>query len=250
MSTYIGDVIVSNNFLENVKEALGYPVLDQEISDIYSDEHIKDLVISDALEFFYNHFPIIETLTVPMGVGKTSIDAPDKTLGVVHYAFVNSAQNNQMNLNSGNPFYTARLTISANQSSMNFGSPFNYGSSEYSTYQQQFYQNSMQKSNRMYAVYFDERNMKLNLQSSQSGTMVIKLGLYSENVADIPNRIKPHLLNYCQGLLKVKFAEILEMMNSDLPLEFDKELIRETGEKMMEEETEWCLHNSTIQVMR
>ena len=40
------------------------------------------------------------------------------------------------------------------------------------------------------------------------------------------------------------------MMNSDLPLEFDKEAIKDSGVDMLEKEEEWYQNNSTIQIMK
>lgn len=251
MSTYIHDITVSDSFLNNVKEALGYPVIDEEISDIYSDENIKELVIATSLEHFFNFFPIVQTITVPVGAGTTKVlNAPTNTLGIVHYALVNSSNNQGFNLNSGNPFYTEKLVTSSQSRLSNYGSPFNYNSSEYSVYQQAFYRNSMQNVSRLFAVHYNEAEDTISVQSSQSGTIVIRVGTYSTNLDDIPRRLKPHLLNYCQALLKIKFASILEMMNSDLPLEFDKEAIKESGTDLLEKEEEWFQNNSTIQIMK
>lgn len=252
MSTYIHDISVSDDFLNNVKEALGYPVIDEEISDIYSDENIKKLVIANAFEYFFNFFPIVKTLVVSVSAGSpVTVEAPMNTLGIVHYALTNSASSdNQLNLNSGNPFYTERLVASSQSRLSNYGSPFNYNGSEYSTYQQDFYCNSAQAISRAFSVDYNEFDNTITVHSSQTGQMVIRVGTYSTSIDDIPNRLKIHLLLYCQGLLKVKFANILEMMNSDLPLEFDKEAIKDSGVDMLEKEEEWYQNNSTIQIMK
>lgn len=242
---------VSDDFLKDVKEALGYPVLDEEISEVYSDENIKELVIGDALETFFNYFPLVKTLTLHMsGSGKVEIDAPENMLGIVHYTLVDGTTADDINLNSGNPFYTAKQVVISQSMMSNYGSPFNYHGSTYSRYQQQFLNKSMKQLGKVFAVYFDEASNKIIAQSSQAGVMSIQIGLYSENLDDIPKRLRPHLMNYCQGTLKIKFAQILELMNSDLPLSFDKEAIKESGQEMMEAEEEWFKLNSTIQIMR
>ena len=252
MSTYISNPTVSEDFLNSVKEALGYPVVDEEISDIYSDENIKNLVIANAMEYFFNFFPIVKILQTPVSSnGKVELDAPENTLGIVHYALIDGNGSGGTDLNTGNPFYTATLVASTQTRLANYGSPFNYNNSEYSRYQQQFYADSMRKVNgRSFAVYYNEATDKIEVQSVNSGTMSIKVGCYSEDVDDIPKRLRPHFRNYCQGLLKVKFAHILQMMNSDLPLEFDKDAILESGSDLLEKEEEWYKANSTIQLMK
>lgn len=252
MATYIQDIMVSDDYLNNVKEALGYPVLNEEISDVFSDENIKNLVIANSLEYFFNFFPIVQTLTVTVsGSGSpVIISAPEHTLGIVHYAMVDSKGNTGYNLSTGNPFYTEKLITSSQSILANYGSPFNYNGAEFSTYQQQFYANSAKNLARIFAVYFNEAENTLTVHSGQAGTIVIRVGTYSTNLDDIPKRLRPHLLNYCQGLLKIKFANILEMMNSDLPLEFDKDAIKDSGTDMLEKEEDWYRNNSTIQIMK
>lgn len=252
MSTYIHNPTVDESFLYDVKEALGYPVVDEEIADIYTDEQIENLVIADALEHFFNYFPIVQTIVTPVSPnGKVELDAPENTLGIVHYA-LDGRGSGGINLNTGNPFYTARMVVSSQSGLANYGSPFNYNGSEYSVYQQQFYANSAQKvsGGRSFAVYYNASTDKIEVQSVMGGTMTIRVGCYSEDVDDIPKRLRPHFLGYCQGMLKVKFANILMMMNSDLPLEFDKEAILESGKEMVEAEDEWFRINSTIQLMK
>lgn len=252
MSAYIENVIVSDKFLLGVKEALGYPIVDNEvINSIYTDDNIKDIVIANALEKFYNYFPIVNEINFDISAQtELSVNAPENTLGIIQYTFVDSIAKSNANLISGNPFYTQSQLSSSNSMRSGYGTPFNYNNSIFSSYQQNFYNNAVSNMSKMYYVKYNDLQNTFDMKSNTSGCFNIRVGCYSENVDDIPKRLKTTFQSLCRAFLKIKFASTLLMMNSDLPLEFDRDTILDEGKEELEEIEEYMIENSTIPLMR
>ncbi len=252
---YIDTAIADDDFCKDLYEGLGRYFIDDEIlENIFSIDNIKKVIITGSMEVYYNYFPITEQIVVPVSGGSTEtyIDAPETTLGIVHYALTNN-NGGSGNLNSGNPFYTQSQLMSIGGSSYrsSYGTPFNYmNGGGYSSYQEKFYGDSMIAQNKVYTVDYDEINNRFILKSATSGHITITVGKYDPVVNHIPKRLRPMFQRHCEANLKLKFADALSMLNADLPLEFDKELMRDSAIEEIEKIEEWWIENSTIQAMR
>lgn len=246
---YIQGLEVEDDFINNVKKGIGYPVITEEFDSIYNNENIKDLVISPCLETFYNFFPKMDEIILSVSGGtEVEIDAPERMIGIIQYAFVDGVGGSNINLNSGNPFYTSSQT-SLMYRGNSFGTPFSYGKNLY-TYQNKFYAQSQMAMNKVYYAKFDHINRKIKLKSTISGSFTLRIGCYDPVVANIPWNLQRHFSTYCNGTLMVEFGNILSLSNADLPLEFNTEDIIERGRDKIDAEMEYFRENSIIPVMR
>lgn len=203
MATYLNDIIVDEKFMNLVKEALGYPLVDLDvIEDLFPTEYIRENVIGLSAEEFFSYFPFVQTISINVnGTSEVTVDAPENTLGILHYAFVNQSDASMSNLNSGNPFHTSAITtISSSRS--NYGTPFNYNSYQYSSYQQKFYQDALTNSQKAYYAIFDEINNKISAKSSLSGVICVDVGMYDTDINKIPKNLRFKFLDLCRANLK------------------------------------------------
>ena len=251
MATYLENFEVSNSFLDKVKESIGYPLVDTDtLAELFSDDWIKENICGREAEVFFNYFPLVTNVGVNVsGTSEVSVDAPTNCLGIVHSAFVESGGGN-MNLMSGNPFYTSTITSISSSVARNYGTPFDYNSYYFSSSQQNFFNKALQNSNKSFYAYYDEMNDKLIAKSTLVGTISIDCGCYAESVDMIPKRLRVRYLNLCQYALAMRFAEIMKMQNSDLPLSIDYSEIYDSNKDKYDELREWMQNNSTYCIMR
>lgn len=251
MATYLENFEVSDSFLNKVKESIGYPLVDTDtLAELFSDDWIKENICGREAEVFFNYFPLVTNVGVNVsGTSEVSVDAPTNCLGIVHSAFVESG-GGDMNLMSGNPFYTSTITSISSSVARNYGTPFDYSSYYYSASQQNFFNKALQNSNKSFYAYYDEVNDKLIAKSTLVGTISIDCGCYAESVDMIPKRLRVRYLNLCQYALAMRFAEIMKMQNSDLPLSIDYSEIYDSNKDKYDELREWMQNNSTYCIMR
>ena len=251
MATYLENFSVSNSFLERVKESIGYPLVDADtLNEIFDDNWIRENICAREAEQFFNFFPLVTNIGVNVnGTAEVSVDSPKNTLGIVHSAFVESGGGN-MNLMSGNPFFTSSIVSVSSSVARNYGTPFDWNSYFYSSSQQQFFNKALQNSNKSFYAYFDELHEKIVVKSTLVGTVSVDVGLYGESEESIPKRLRVKYLELCQTALGIKFASILKMQNSDLPLSIDTDAIYDTNFDAHEKLVEWCQANSTYCIMR
>lgn len=251
MATYLENFSVSDSFLSKVKESIGYPLVDEEtLNELFTDDWIRENICGREAETFFNFFPLVVNVPINVsGTAEVSVDAPINCLGVVHSAFVESGGGNN-NLMSGNPFYTSSIVTVSSSVARNYGTPFDYNSYYYSASQQNFFNKALQNSNKSFYAYFDEVNNRLVAKSTLVGTVSVDCGCYAESVDMIPKRLRVKYLELCQTALGVKFASILKMQNSDLPLSIDTDSIYDTNFDAHEKLVEWCQANSTYCIMR
>lgn len=251
MATYLENFEVSDNFLNQVKESIGYPLVDNDtLSELFTDEWIKDNICGREAEVFFNYFPLVTNIGVPVsGTSEISVDAPSNCLGVIHVGF---ADNNggSGNLMSGNPFYTSSITSISSSTWRNYGTPFDYNSYYFSSSQQKFFNNALNNSNKSYYAYYDEINNKLICKSTLIGTISIDIGCYAESTEQIPKRLRTRFLNLCQYALAMRFSSILKMQNSDLPLSIDVNEVYDSNKDLYDNLIEWMQANSTYCIMR
>lgn len=251
MATYLENFDVSDSFLSKVKESIGYPLVDNDtLAELFTDDWIKENICGREAEVFFNYFPLVTNVAVNVsGTAEVSIDAPTNCLGIVHSAFVESGGGNN-NLMSGNPFYTSSIVSVSSSVARNYGTPFDYNSYYYSSSQQNFFNKALQNSNKSFYAYYDEINNRLICKSTLVGTISIDCGCYAESVDMIPRRLRVRYLNLCQYALAMRFAEILKMQNSDLPLSIDYSEIYDSNKDKYDELREWMQNNSTYCIMR
>lgn len=249
--TYLENFSVSDSFLERVKESIGYPLVDADtLNELFTDDWIRENICAREAETFFNFFPLVVNVPINVsGTAEVSVEAPFNCLGIVHSAFVESGGGNN-NLMSGNPFFTSSIVSVSSSIARNYGSPYDYSSFYYSTSQQQFFNKALQNSNKSFYAYFDEVHHKLIAKSTLTGTISVDAGCYAESVDMIPKRLRVKYLELCQTALGVKFASILKMQNSDLPLSIDTDTIYDTNFDAHEKLVEWCQANSTYCIMR
>ena len=251
MATYLENFQISNSFLERVKESIGYPLVDNEtINELFTDDWIRENICGREAEIFFNFFPLVVNVPINVsGTAEVSVEAPSNCLGIVHSAFVESG-GGDMNLMSGNPFYTSSIVSVSSGVARNYGTPFDWNSYYYSASQQRFFNQALQNSNKSFYAYFDEVNNRLVAKSTLVGTISVDAGCYAESVDMIPKRLRVKYLELCQTALGVKFASILKMQNSDLPFSIDTDAIYDTNFDAHEKLVEWCQNNSTYCIMR
>lgn len=251
MATYLENFDVSDSFLSKVKESIGYPLVDVDtLNELFDDNWIKENICGRNAEIFFNYFPLVTNIGVNVnGTSEVSVDSPKNTLGIVHSAFVESGGGN-MNLMSANPFYTSSIVSVSSSIARNYGSPFDWNSYYYSASQQQFFNKALQNSNKSFYAYYDEVHNRIVAKSTLVGTVSVDVGLYGESEESIPKRLRVKYLELCQSALGMKFAEILKLQNSDLPLSINCDEVFELNKDRYDELLEWCKLNSTYCIMR
>lgn len=251
MSTYLENFTVSDNFLNQVKESIGYPLVDTDtIGELFDDNWIKNNVCAREAEVFFTYFPLVTNIGVQVSTpNEVSVDAPPRTLGIVHSAFVEGG-NGGGNLMSGNPFYTSSITSISSSSWRNYGTPFDLNSYMYSSSQQQFFNKALQNSNKAFYAWYDSVNDKVVCKSTLIGVVSVDVGVYGESEESIPKRLRMKYLELCQASLGRKFAEILRLQNSDLPLSIDTDSIMDLNDERYKDLITWMQQNSTYCIMR
>ena len=251
MSTYLENFTVSDNFLNQVKESIGYPIVDTDtIEELFDDNWIKNNVCGREAEVFFTYFPLVTNIGVQVSTpNEVSVDAPPRTLGIVHSAFVEGG-NGGGNLMSGNPFYTSSITSISSSSWRNYGTPFDFNSYFFSSSQQQFFNKALQNSNKAFYAWYDSVNDKVVCKSTLTGIVSVDCGCYGESEESIPKRLRMKYLELCQASLGRKFAEILRLQNSDLPLSIDTDSIMDLNDERYKDLITWMQQNSTYCIMR
>ena len=251
MATFMENFQVSDDFLNQVKESIGYPLVENDtIEELFTDDWIKRNICGREAEVFFTYFPLVTNIGVSVsGNTEVSVNAPPNCLGIVHSAFVDFGKGSE-NLLSGNPFYTSTITSISSSSMRNYGTPFDYNSWMFSSSQQQFFNKALQNSNKSFYAYFDELNEKIIVKSTLVGTVSVDCGCYAESTEAIPRRLRVRYLNLCQYAFAMKFAEILKMQNTDLPLSIDYSEIYDSTKDRYDELREWMQNNSTYCIMR
>ena len=251
MSTYLENFTVSDNFLNQVKESIGYPIVDTDtIGELFDDNWIKNNVCAREAEVFFTYFPLVTNIGVQVSTpNEVSVDAPPRTLGIVHSAFVEGG-NGGGNLMSGNPFYTSSITSISSSSWRNYGTPFDWNSYFFSSSQQQFFNKALQNSNKAFYAWYDNVNDRIVVKSTLIGVVSVDVGVYGESEESIPKRLRMKYLELCQASLGRKFAEILRLQNSDLPLSIDTDSIMDLNDERYKDLITWMQQNSTYCIMR
>ena len=251
MSTYLENFSVSDSFLSKVKESIGYPLVDEEtLNELFTDDWIRENICGREAETFFNFFPLVVNVPINVsGTAEVSVEAPSNCLGIVHSSFVESGGGN-MNLISGNPFYTSSVVSVSSSVARNYGTPFDWNSYFYSSSQQQFFNKALQNSNKGFYAYYDEVHDRIVAKSTLVGTVSVDAGCYAESVDMIPKRLRVKYLELCQASLAIKFASTLRMQNSDLPLSIDVDAIYDTYTDKKDALIEWMQANSTYCIMR
>lgn len=252
MATFVKDVVCSEEFLNDVLEALGYPIVTKDIIfGFLPQDYILSNIIGDGLEKFFTYFPIVKNITLPASSTESEVESPiENVLGIVHY-YENSKENTNVNLNSGNPFYTSsQVTISSSR--QNWGTPFNYNGGTFTQFQRKFYEDSVKNlaGGKQYYCKYDETTNKFIVRSKLNSNLYVQVGCFSNNVDDVPKNKRQKFLNLCEGLLMMKFARTVKLMDSDLPLEINHDDLYDEGKDLLEETEEWMQNNSTIPLMR
>lgn len=259
MTSYISNINISDRTLNEIKKAIGFPVIQDEFSFIMTEEQIKELVIAPALETFYTYFPLMSSMSIA-STGSEAVaeaDAPENTIFLMRRQFVpqssalGGASLLQQGMFYGNPFYSASQVLSRGSygSGGNYGTPFSYGN-DLNTYQRRFYSESVESSNKVYYIKFDEQTNKVSYKSSIPGTFYFEFGLWSNDTEKIPMHRRQAFIKYAQGLLMKEFANILSFTESDLPVSIDKDYLSDQADKKMEESLQYFREASFIPVMR
>jgi len=255
--SYITDVQIDDKTLKEIKKVIGYPIIDEEFSSILNDIDIIDYCVAPSLETYYTFFPQREELSLVVTGGSDIVEiaCPENTLGLVRQQFVSqsSTVGGLGNLSQGsfyaNPFYTASQVTGQGFSGGSFGTPFRYGSDTI-VYQQKFYNESVEGSNKAYYVKYDENTNTLKLKSTIGGTFFIELATFTNDVSKIPLRKRQSFVKHTQALLLEHFANILKLSESELPSSLDSDAMIDKSEKFLEEVLTYWRESSTIPVLR
>lgn len=250
----IDEITVPQSIMNYVKGALGYPITKETLP--FTDEEIIEYAIIPSYEEFCNYFPTKKEMSITCSdASNMEVDVSDKKmLGIYHYTLINGNVSSNQNLNSGNPFYTAsQISGYGTSSSSYYGTPWNYGAStEYSYYQRKFLSQSAQVMNgsKVYSCKYDEINKKLIIHTAKGGTMFIRYGSWEDDLNNIPNRLKIHFQEFAKANLMKKFADTVNLMNTDLPLSIDADSLSDKADDILERERDFMKENSTIPLMR
>jgi hypothetical protein len=273
--------IISDSDYNQILGAIGYPVIDNDTFSFLMDKDaILDTVIEPALEMYYSYhpfrFPIklastgansmlsIPTIQEGQTVNPDIPTLPKEFLGIMRAQFVTSTSSSP-NANNpleqgyfyGNPFFTASQVLSSGSSyGGGYGSGGGYGTPyplgfENDIYQRRFYLKSIESSNKVYWFKYDPQTKTLYAKSSISGMFYWEIATYNNDVSTIQMGMqKQSFIKYCKGALKLRLAEILGLTESDLPVSIDRDILIDSGDKMMEEALNYWQETASIAIMR
>jgi hypothetical protein len=253
---------INDSTYNQILTAIGFPVVDQDtINYLLTKDQIKDYVIKPALVEFSTYFPQRQEISIPVsgtnGVAYYNTDISDKAFSMYYYKFspASTTTGNGGIMNQGsfyaNPFYSASqvLSIGGAGSASGYGTPYPRGR-EQILYQQKFYQKSIETANRVYYAKWDDQNRRLEIKSSLTGSFEIILALINTDVEDIEYNRRQSFIRYCKGALKLQFAEILGLSQTDLPVSIETSDLKDDGKELMEKELEYWREASLFPVMR
>jgi hypothetical protein len=258
---YIGNILVSDRTLNEIKMAIGYPVIKDEFKFIMDDDQIKELVIAPSLETYFQYFPILERIVINIGGGMSTGEypTPTETLGVIRSQFVPQTNTIFSNLNNNNfyanPFATANSVLSIGGRGGSgggygrFGTPNTYGSDLFN-YQNRFLVDAQEAMNRVWYLQYDEQQNKVFYKSVTPGTFYFELAKWSRDVETVPIQKRQSFINYTRGMLKKSFANILGMTEGDLPVSIDVDNLNDEGDRLIENEINYWREASSIPMMR
>ena len=238
-------IIISEDIRNDILECLGYPIVDvEEIYAIYPKAFI-DRIIEKQLHVWYSYFPKICKKIIGANVVEQEIDVPcENCLGILNYCEINSSENETNNV---------LLKLSRSASSANtYGSQFNYfqETSGYEKYQNLFLKQSENNLSKSYYVELTSNNKKLIIKNASNKSLQVEFACFDSDVNNIPlGEYLSKFEDLCKSELMYSFGYKLSMMNSDLPLSFDSEALKEEGKDLKKEVLLWMSNNSTIPVI-
>jgi len=260
MTTAISGLIISDKDYYNILSAIGYPAVDENsIYDMITQNQIYDQVIEPSLEDYYKFFPhIIPYNYYSSGANSVSTVNISTTsgniIGLANMKFVPQSsilgQNSLMDNGQfyANPFFSASNVMSVGGNSFgvgSFGTPFGYGF-ETNVYQRRFYAKSIESSNKVYYYKFDKYTNTLYYKSNIAGSFYFEFGITDNDFNNIQFDKRQSVLRYIKGNLKLKLAEILGMIELDLPANIDTDKLEEKGKDMVEKEIKYWEEVSSI----
>lgn len=252
-------VIYTEKFFKGVLKALGYPIVHfDEIQPLYDVADIED-IIETCLKDWQQYFPsIIKKITLYASSEETECECPiENVMYIQHYAENSSGSNNlggvtiETATGLGSTF-TKGSTTMAKFSRRSYGTPFDYFSNEISgsaSYQESFLGGSAEAMGKDYYVEFDNVDYTLKAKSAQGKSIEVELAVYDNDVDHINPDLQKKFLSYCQARLKFEFGSALSIMNSDLPLSFNSDVLKEDGKEELEKIEQWLSENSTHALM-
>jgi hypothetical protein len=258
MATYITNITIAEKTLNEIKKAIGYPVIQSEYDFVMDEDAIKDYIIGPALEEYFQYFPILENRELASAGSNSmvTIDAPDNTFGIFRHQFIPQSSglptNNLMNqgIFYDNPFASANNVLTrGGAGGSSFGTPFSYDRNLH-TYQNRFYAKSIEAMNKVYFWEYHDDTNKLDLKASIPGAWYIQFAKFSNNVDSIPLRKRQSFIRYAQGMLMKQFSFILGLTNGELPVQINYDMLEDKGEKLVEESITYWRESSMIPTIR
>jgi len=261
----IDNLQISDKDYNFILTAIGYPVIDEEtLNYLITKEDVEELVITPALETFHQYFPkrvplVFQSTGTSSVLTKTSAELPKNAFGILSAQFVTQSASSLGigAMDSGvfyqNPFYSNAQVYSSGGGSIGgmsmFGVPFGYGF-ETQRFQKMFYAKSLEASTKVYWYRYDPSTRSLSYKSNLIGNFYIDFATLDENIDNIDFTKKRSFLRYCQGALKVQIANTLALVDTQLPVQLNKELLKTDGDDLMEKEVNYWQEASTIPTMR
>lgn len=261
----IDNVLISERDYNNILTAIGYPVIDTEtLSYLITEDQIKDLVIAPALETFFQFFPKRTPISISAagttGVQEIKENIPSNAFGIVSLQFVSQSASSlgvsvmDAGLFYQNPFFTSSQIYSMGSGggvggTAVYGVPFSYGF-ETQRFQKLFYAKSLEASTKAYWYRFDPATKTLFLKSNLAGNFYVDFACLENNVDNIDFTKKQSFLRYCKGALKLQIADTLSLVETELPVQLNKDLLKEDGNSLIEKELQYWQEASTIPAMR
>jgi hypothetical protein len=259
---YIENITISDKSLMEIKATVGGTLLSDEIEYLIEDQQILDYVVAPTLEKFFLYFPILvdfEIYNTASSDLPLEYDAPPRTLGIMRSQFIplsSSIPNGDPSINSfgiyANPFASANgvLSINGSYGTSSYSTPYDYGNSNFIYLNRQF-QKSLESMNKAYYVRYDELKNKIYLKSDISGRFYLALGTYNDNFeSSVPLRLRQSVIQYAQGLYRMRLADFLALNRDGLPFGIDLDELRTRGSELMEKELTYWSQASSIATAR
>lgn len=243
------DVIISDKDYHKILSGIGYPVIDEEtLSNILTREQIIELVIEPSLATYNLFFPKVKEVIIHSG-GANSLQSyttndgiPEDASAVIGMQFVSQTVSTpgqnvlEQGTFYGNPFFSSAQVLSKGGGFAGgggrFGTPYHYGFKE-NMYQRNFYAKSLESSNKVHYHNFDPVTKTLVVKSNIAGKFVVKFGCPHYDFNTITEK-KQSLLDYCKGMLMLQVADILGLIDLELPSNLDSDRLETKGQDLVD----------------
>lgn len=205
-----GTVIIDDLYFHRIKKVLAYPNAD---SGILTDEEIKEICITAALEEYFAKFPIKTFIAYDVADGsEVNVDFPDSyTFGATDIRFVGKAGSSGGGTNSFWEIYKYQIST-GNSLGGSYGTPYSFGSNQFFQREQAKQSLNTVSNTGTYRRRVDLANRQIQLFANVSCVANITWAKYSYDFSDVKFEQINNVIKLSQAYLLEHFAQTTQIV--------------------------------------